>query len=228
MPDNDIQTKKKCIVYIDGYNWYHAIFKHYPEWKWINIQSFCEYLRSREEVVSVKMFSAMVDPQNPQSEARDRQETYFKALKTLPKVKIILGAFQSREVTCRGTCREKYRIADEKKTDVNIAVEMITDAISGNCSRVVVISGDSDIQPVVEWICKNKPDINVTVYVPALANNQRDRRTDYYATQGLDVECKFLPLDNLKDHQLKGAVKLLEGGFAARPYSWVRQGEIPN
>ena len=32
--------KKKAIFYIDGYNWYHAVFKHYPEWKWLNIENF--------------------------------------------------------------------------------------------------------------------------------------------------------------------------------------------
>jgi uncharacterized LabA/DUF88 family protein len=228
MQQNPLSDKKKCVVYIDGYNWYHAIFKHYPEWKWINVQALFEQMRPREDVVAIKMFSAMVDPDIPQSDARDRQERYFNALKTLPKVKIILGVFQMREVTCRGGCKEKYRVSDEKKTDVNIAVEMISDSLSGQYDHMVVVSGDSDIQPVVEWICKNKPGIKITVYVPALPSNQRDRRTDYYATRGLDVDCKFLPFDTLKDHQLKGAVKLPAGGFAARPHLWVRQGAIPN
>jgi hypothetical protein len=65
--------KPKAIVYIDGYNWYHAIFKHHPEWKWLNIQAYFEALRPDEEVVSVKLFSAMIDPDNPGSDARARE-----------------------------------------------------------------------------------------------------------------------------------------------------------
>jgi len=83
-----------------------------------------------------------------------------------------------------------------------------------------VVSGDSDIQPVVEWVCKNYPKIKIYVYIPALPNLQRDRRIDYYLTQRLQVECKFLPLDTIKDHQMKATVKLGGGKLAVRPYVW--------
>ena len=86
----------KAIVYIDGYNWYHAIFKHHPEWKWLNIQRFFETLRPDDDIITVKMFSAMIP-----GEDSIRQERYFKALRTLPKVSVILGKFQERNVTCR-------------------------------------------------------------------------------------------------------------------------------
>jgi hypothetical protein len=106
--------KPKAIVYIDGYNWYHAIFKHHPEWKWLNIQSYFEALRPDEDVVSIKLFSAMIDPDNPRSASRARQQTYFDTLRTLPKVEVILGMFQPREVTCRANgC--KYSYHEEKR-----------------------------------------------------------------------------------------------------------------
>ena len=209
---------QKSFVYIDGYNWYHAVFKNNPEWKWINIQSYFEALRPHDNIVAVKMFSAMIDPSNLGSDARERQKRYFDELRTLPKVKIILGAFQNREVTCKANgC--KYSFQEEKKTDVNIAVELMSDAISGACDSVYIVSGDSDIQPVVEWIAKNKPEIKIAVYVPSLKNDQPFRRTDYYKTKGLAVSCTFLPLDNIKDHQLPNIVKLSHG-IAVRPHLW--------
>jgi hypothetical protein len=210
----------KTVVYIDGFNWYHAIFKHRPEWKWLNAQTFFEKLLHRDEVISVKMFSALIDPDQPTSDARNRQDRYFSALKTLPKIKIILGAFQSREVTCRADCRAKYVIQDEKKTDVNIAVEMISDALAGICEKMCIVSGDSDVQPVVEWISKNYPQIKMFVYVPAMPNLQRDRRIDYYVTKGLKIECKFLPLDTIENHQMNPTIKLSEGKFTVRPHLW--------
>src|SRR5262245_2458710 len=43
------------------------------------------------------------------------------ALKTLSKVKVILGKFQDPEVTCRSDCGKRYLVPEEKKTDVNMA-----------------------------------------------------------------------------------------------------------
>lgn len=70
------RIKTKGIVYIDGYNWYHAIFKHRPELKWLNIQSFFEALRLDDDVISIKVFSALINPK-PDPDARARQEKSF-------------------------------------------------------------------------------------------------------------------------------------------------------
>lgn len=61
---NKHREMAKAIFYIDGYNWYHAIFKHFPEWKWLNIQ---ESLRPHDQVLAVKVFSAMIDPDDLQA-----------------------------------------------------------------------------------------------------------------------------------------------------------------
>jgi hypothetical protein len=135
-------------------------------------------------------------------EARARQQVYFDALRTLPKIKIILGVFQHREVSCRADCRKVYAVPEEKKTDVNLAVEMMSDAFSGRYDRMYVVSGDSDVQPPIEWIARNKTDIKLAVYVPALSGERGNRRTDYFKTQGLNVSCSFLPLETLGKHQL--------------------------
>lgn len=209
---------RRTIVYIDGYNWYHAIFKHRPEWKWLNIRTFFKGLRPHDEIVAIKLFSALM----PDALSRERQEKYFLALKEVLSVEVILGFFQEREVTCRSQCGNKYLIHDEKKTDVNIALAMLGDAISGACNQMVVVSGDSDAQPAVEWVCNRHPEIKVIVYVPCLPPERPFRRTDYYRNKGLSVDCQFLPLDNLKDHQLPNAVRRPgeEVRFLNRPHTW--------
>ncbi len=158
---------------------------------------------------------------HPDLDCRERQSKYFAALKTLPKVTIILGVFQNREVTCRAHCKQKYGVPEEKKTDVNLAVEMMSDSIAGNCENLYVVSGDSDIQPPVEWISKNKPGLKVTVYVPCLANEQANRRMDYFQTKRLNVKCLFLPLTEFHNHQLPHNVKLPDGKFSCRPACWI-------
>jgi hypothetical protein len=172
------------------------------------------------------MFSALI---LHDADAVERQIRYFDALRTLTKVRLILGVFQPRTVTCKAECKLKYDVPEEKKTDVNLAVEMINDAIVGACEQMIVVTGDSDVQPAVEWVARNKPEITITVYVPLLPAEQKTRRIDYYTTQKLKVECKFLPLGGIKDHQFKDHIRLpgAEVKFAIRTHVWKKQGELP-
>ena len=209
----------RVIAYIDGYNWYHAIFKEKPEWKWLNVESFFATLRPRESLIAVKFFTAIIDEEEAVSDAKDRHTRYIAALKTLPKVKVILGKFQKREVTCRvESCRRKYVFQEEKKTDVNIAVEILSDAVDGNADTLVVVSGDSDIQPAIQWVRRRYSAIKIHVYVPSLPRDKPNRRLDFYPTIG--VSCDFLPLDSIASNQLPDHVKTKSDAVICRPSAW--------
>ena len=221
--------KPRLIVYIDGYNWYHAICKSHPEWKWLNISAFFRALRPHEEIVAVKMFSALVVPTAEDPTARERQERYFKALRTLPGVEIILGAFQPREVQCRATCLQRYTFQEEKKTDVNIAVELLSNAFNNRSDAICVVSGDSDVQPAIEWLARNKPDLRIYLYIPSLPADQAARRLDYFKTKGYSkVSCSFLPLEGISQHQFRNLVTLADKTFVVRPHTWAAPTQAPN
>jgi hypothetical protein len=32
-----VQTRKRCMVYVDAFNWYFGVFIHRPAWKWLNL-----------------------------------------------------------------------------------------------------------------------------------------------------------------------------------------------
>ena len=51
-------------------------------------------------------------------------------------------------------------------TDVNIAIEMALDAVNGNYDIAYLISGDSDLTPVVEKIKANFPEKKIIVCFP--------------------------------------------------------------
>ncbi len=207
-----------AFVYIDGYNWYHAIFRHHPEWKWLNVQRLFETLRPHDDVRCVKFFTAIVNDERTGDPARERHLRFVRALKTLPKVQVILGKFQDREVTCRAQCGQKYIVPEEKKTDVNIAVHILDDAFNDRFDRIVLVSGDSDAQPPIEWLRRVKPAKRITVYIPALPTDRIKRRLDRYHQLG--VECSFLPLDVMASHQLPGVVRDGEGKVICRPQEW--------
>jgi uncharacterized LabA/DUF88 family protein len=210
--------KKRCSVYIDAFNWYFGIFVHRPEWKWLNIQSFFESLRLDEDVVRIRLFTAIVDPSLHVSSKRDRQRRYLSALKSLPKVEVILGKYQERTVTCHAAgCPRHltYRVGEEKKTDVNIAVRIIDDAINQRTDSMVIVSGDSDLEPAVEWVRRNHPAIKNTVYVPALPDELNQRRNDSY--QRMQVTCRLLPVSDIARHLPPETVTLPDGTTVSKP-----------
>lgn len=211
--------KRRCIVYIDGFNWYYSVLRHRPAWKWLNVESFFASLRLDEEVITIKYFTAWVEPNRKPSLKRDRQARYIKALESLPKVKIIFGKYQEREVTCRASCREKYRVPEEKKTDVNIAVNLMDDAIRQRAEALIIVSGDSDLEPAVEWVRKNHHEIKITVYIPSLPEEEKQRRNDFYGTIG--VPCRFLPLSEIVRHQMPNRIVLAAGHTVEKPIEWI-------
>lgn len=213
-----VPHRKKCTVYVDGFNWYWSLFRHYPAWKWLNIQSFFESLRIDDDIIAVKLFTALVDPHWTKSNKRDRQTTYLSALETLSKMQIIYGKYQDREVTCRAKCQEKYYVPEEKKSDVNVAVHLLNDAVKGLTETMVIVSGDSDLEPAVTWVRENYPKIKIVVYIPSLPEEERHRQNFYYSTIG--VFCKFLPLPDIVKHQLPPKLFLGNGKMVMRPPEW--------
>ncbi len=214
-------VKMRCIVYVDSFNWYFGIFQHRPAWKWLNIQAFFERVRPHEDVIAVNFFTAIVDPKRNQSERRDRQKRYLKALGTLSKVKIILGSYQEREVTCRAVeCgrRLKYLTPEEKKTDVNIAIQMIDDARQDKADSMILVSSDSDFEPAVKWVRKNFPKIKILVYIPVLPDEEKQRRIDAYV--GMGVTCRQLPIGDIPASVFPETISVSEAETVTRPVQW--------
>ena len=95
---------------------------------------------------------------------------------------------------------------------------MVTDSFSGTTESIVLVSGDSDLEPAVSWIKKNTA-VKVSVYIPVLENERKQRRNDYYESIG--VTCRNLPIDDILKHQLSPRVALASGKIIERPATWV-------
>ena len=115
--------KQRVIVYIDGFNFYYGLKKE-PKWKkyyWLDIVKLFEmFMRSNQELVSVKYFSAKVSD----IEQSLRQSAFFQANKENPKFKLILGKYLKKEITCFN-CGNKIHTHEEKETDVRIATQIV-------------------------------------------------------------------------------------------------------
>ncbi len=214
-------SRTKALVYVDGFNLYYGVLKGSPGWKWLNLQSFFDELRLNDEIIGIRYFTAIVDEGRATSTTRDRQRRYLQALSSLDRVTITRGKYQSREVSCRATCRQRYMVPEEKKTDVNIAVSMINDTLVGEAQRLILVSGDSDLEPALAWIRANRPGCKLHVYIPQLPNEAHQRRNDAYRQMGIDV--RTLPTDRLAANQFPDKVTLPDGRTVERPVEWPKE-----
>ena len=205
----------RTIVYIDGFNLYYGAMRGTTN-KWLNLQAFFERLRMNDELVRVKYFTAMVE-----GEARSRQLAYIRALETQSKVDVILGRFKTKTMKCRvkQCCFEGNRTypgKEEKRTDVSIAISIVSDAYEDLADTFVVVSGDSDLVPPVNLVKSKFPEKKVVVYVPS-RDSPRGAATELRAAADKN---KTLPLDLLKKCQFPASVSDGMGGTYDKPGGW--------
>ncbi|AFN74525.1 hypothetical protein MROS_1288 [Melioribacter roseus P3M-2] len=162
-----MSNQEKVMVYVDGFNLYFGIVSKYPNTKWLNIWQLAQnILKPHQSLIGVKYFTSLVS-NNPQKEKRQRD--FLSAIQTTP-VQIIYGHYQSTPTSCK-KCGHSWNDNEEKMTDVNIAVNMITDAIEDKYDTAILISGDSDLVPAINSIHKYFPQKRVVVLFPPDRHN---------------------------------------------------------
>lgn len=139
--------KKIVNVYVDGFNLYHAIEAlNEPSLKWVDLRSLSVSLcKEDEELGLVKYFSAYATWKHTSVK---RHKAYVTALHEMG-VDCILGKFKKRPVNCR-KCGNSYTSHEEKETDVNIGIHLVSDALLDKFTRAIVISADTDLHPAIE------------------------------------------------------------------------------
>ncbi len=155
---------ERVIAYIDGFNLYFGLKS--AEWKrfyWLNLQAMAQnLLKPQQELVFTKYFTSRVS--YPPDKER-RQSTFIEALETLNDLRIYYGHYQSNPQRCR-KCGHKVMIPSEKMTDVNIAVEMMSDAYQNLFDVALLVSADSDLTAPVLAIKNLFPEKRVIVAFP--------------------------------------------------------------
>ena len=131
----------RSLIYIDGFNFYYGAVRG-TAYKWLDLETCFRRLRLGDGIERIYYFTALVS-----GAKRVRQETYLRALATTPLVQIILGKFKVKQIKCRvATCTfpgsRVFSAAEEKRTDVNIALQLLDDAYHDRAERFVIVSGD--------------------------------------------------------------------------------------
>jgi uncharacterized LabA/DUF88 family protein len=138
----------RVVAYVDGFNLYHGLKAVYGRrYHWLDLQALVRsLLRPGQELLEVQYFTARVRD-NPAAESR--QALYLEALMSHSiRVRLIEGHFQDKPRECRN-CGAHWMAYEEKEADVNIAIAMLTDAVQDAYDTAILVSGDSDLRPVI-------------------------------------------------------------------------------
>jgi uncharacterized LabA/DUF88 family protein len=207
--------RNRSIIYIDGFNLYYGAVKNTP-WKWLDMEKYFSLLLPHDDIQIIKYFTAKILGSH-----KLNQDVYIKALSTLNKVQIIYGLFKYKKMKCLvKNCTYQYSrlfyVPEEKRTDVNIAVHMIKDAVNDKCDRLIVVSGDSDLVPAVKAVKLIALNKKVIVYVPA-DNEVRGAAKELRDSSDRN---KTLPNNLLSKAQFPDQLTDLKGGIIRKPLSW--------
>jgi 6-hydroxy-3-succinoylpyridine 3-monooxygenase len=221
-PPPPAPVEKRSIIYIDGFNFYYGMLAGRPDLKWINYQRSGELLRPDNDIVHVRLFTAMVDRKKTVSGKRDRHQRLWTALKTQPKMTITEGKFADRERTCLvPTCynpQRKYVALEEKQTDVNIALQLVRDVQTLAPDYVVVISGDIDLLPALDVVLAIDKKVRPVIYIPVHEETLKYRRKDEFMKYSQTV--KPIPEKYLRQAQFPPQFPLANGTVVERPAEW--------
>ena len=208
----------RVVYLVDGFNVYHSVRESErltsQSLRWLDLHSLCAALLhlvpGRSDIDSVVYFSALarhLELSRPGTVARHLR--YIDALQATG-VDTVLGHFRRRLTHCP-LCGGRWYRWEEKKTDVAIATRLLRLAATGECERVVVVSGDTDIVPAIDE-ARSLWQANVGVAFPARRANAQLRRAASW-TVNLDPSWYVR-------HQLPRRFETGDGRVIVRPRGW--------
>lgn len=129
---------ERVIIYIDGFNLYFGLkSKGWQRYYWLNLQKLAQnLLTENQHLITTKYFTSRIS--KPPEKSR-RQATYIEVLETLDNFQIFYGHYLINTIECN-KCGNIIPKPNEKMTDVNIAVEMLTDAFQNKFDKALIVA----------------------------------------------------------------------------------------
>ena len=201
----------RTIAYIDGFNLYHGLRDAgLDHSRWLDLHGMCvSLLKPGEQLDLVRYFTSWVRG-SPAKAAR--QAVYIDALRARGGIEIDFGHFVSNTVQCFN-CGNAWKKHEEKKTDVNVAVRLLADASDDRFDKAVVVSGDSDLVPPIEFVQRRFPRKRVVVAFPP-------RRRSTQLAQAANAAFSIYP-QTIQANHLPDPVRTPGGVEMHAPNGWL-------
>lgn len=209
----EFSASNRVIAYIDGFNLYFGLkSKGWQRYYWLDLSGLCQSLtKPGQTLAATKYFTSRILPSAGNPDRHQRQNLYLDALEIARGLRPILGHYLPKRVACR-TCGSAWQSFEEKRTDVNIAVEMLADAQADAFDTALLISADSDLSAPIEKVRSLFPNKRiVAAFPPARHSGQISKLVHASFTIG---EAK------LRQNQLPNAITKSNGYVILRPATW--------
>lgn len=197
------------MVFIDGNNFYH-------DWKQVmgdsnpDIQRFVDLAVGKKDGRTLKRifyYNAPIDRiENPSG--AENQQRFFTALGNIPRLNKVLGRLERRSIRigasgynvvcnhCGKLVEGEVHTHTEKGSDINLAIDMLIQAYSGNFDVALLVSRDSDFIRAIEEVRRHGEDVEVVV-LPGLGSRElREAADDQIALSR--EECQSCEVDPLR------------------------------
>ena len=181
----------RYCFYIDGFNVYYSLnTKRFHKYKWLDYRKVTQgVITNGDKITGIFYFTTFV---KWKAEAVARHKQYIKALRSVG-VETVFGRFLKKTVRCH-LCGRHYKTREEKQTDVNIALHLVCDGIADLYDRAIIVSGDTDLVPVIEAVHRIAPDKEIGVLFPLRRyNNSLEKAADFAITmrEKMLSRCQF-------------------------------------
>lgn len=177
----------RTSLYVDAFNLYYGIMKAKRRGdpdpvgrKWLNLADLAQRIAPTDNIIEIHYCSAKVRGTRRDPDKHIRQEVYFRALRTIPILKITLGRYAHRKkfMTCTAPPHNSVEVfyTEEKGSDVNLAMHLLWDGFRDRYDRAIVLSNDSDLAGPVGLVV-NQLGKRVTVVNPHQGRHSHNLQT---------------------------------------------------
>ena len=186
----------RVAVYVDGLNLYYGL--NSPGWRqyhWLDLRRLAErLLYPGQRLAMIRYFTARFQHRAEYPYRQISQDTYLKALATLPDLTIQYGHHLPKTRTCRN-CGASWETFEEKMTDVNIAVALLRDAMQDAFDTAIIISADSDLIGPIDAVLHSSPAKRVVVAFPPNRHSKdlENHATAFRLARGALARSRFPP-----------------------------------
>ena len=164
-------------LYVDGFNLYYGSLKD-TRYRWLDLAKLLSILFPSYRINRIRYFTAQLLPSTQNPGQHQRQQTYLRALRTIPDLSIHYGFFVRRNITMplafpESEGRETAFVTriEEKGTDVNLASYLLLDAFDEDFEVAAIVSNDSDLVTSIELV-RQRFGLTVGVLNPHRSRNQ--------------------------------------------------------
>lgn len=154
----------RAVAFVDGFNLYHSIAtSRFKKYRWLDLKSLVNhFLRKNERLDALNYYTAFATWRS--QESIDRHRAYVSALESTG-VNVITGKFLRKERSCP-LCEQKFQAHEEKFTDVNIALGILSTCIQNEADSIYLVWGDNDLIPALLAARKLYPTVKLNVLLP--------------------------------------------------------------